>query len=384
MTRKKRGNGEGSISKWKDGWRGRITLGRDPETGKLKTKAFYGKTRKDVSDKMAEALAQLHEGNYTEPNKKTVGEYLDEWLSTIKPSVKLTTWESYAIQVRKHIKPAIGHLKLQQLQTRHIQKLINNKIQEGHLTVRSIKYIHVVLNNALEQAIKEQLIKFNPAVAAKLPKQEKKEVEALTIEQVKAFLAKAKETRHYTAYLVELATGLRRGELLALRWKNIDLEAGNLQIKENLVVVKGGAIFQEPKTKSSKRDINLPPHINAELKKHKKVQAEERLRLGDQYKNNDLVFCRKDGDPLHPRSFSEHFEKLVRKLQAEGFPKISFHGLRHTFATLALQVGVEAKTLQDILGHSTINITLDFYSHTTQIMREEATNKISGIVKNYL
>lgn len=385
MTRRKRANGEGSIYKRKDGrWCGRITIGKNPDTGKPDIKTFYGKTRKEVDSKLSEVKAKLQEGTYTEPSKQDTGEYLDQWLNTIKASVRITTFESYETQIRKHIKPAIGHIKLQQLQTRHIQNLINDKMDGGNLSTRSIKYIHVVLNNALQQAIKEQLIKFNPAVAVKLPKQEKKEVEALTVEQVKAFMEMARQTRHYTAYLVELSTGLRRGELLALKWKNIDLEEGTLQVKENLVITKNGAVFQEPKTKTSKRVINLPPHVVTELRKHKKAQAEERLRLGGQYEDNDLVFCRKDGKPLYPRSFSEHFEKLVRKLQEEGFPKITFHGLRHTFATLALQAGVEAKTLQDILGHSTIGITLDIYSHTTKTMREEATKKISGIMENCL
>ena len=148
-----------------------------------------------------------------------------------------------------------------------------------------------------------------------------------------------KETRHYPAYLLELTTGLSRGELLALRWENTDLEPGTILVKENLVKTKEGLIFQEPKTKTSKRVINLPSHVVAELKKHKKAQAEDRLRLGEEYENNDLVVCREDGKPLNPRNFSKHFEKLESKLQAEGFPQITFHGLRHTFATLALQSG---------------------------------------------
>lgn len=178
----KRGNGEGSITKRANGlWMGRITVGRDSETGKLQSKALYGKTRKEVSDKMTEALAKVNTGT---SSKQTTGEYLDDWLRTIKNSVKPTTWEGYETQVRVHIKPAIGYVKLQQLLTKHIQNLINAKIQENKLSARSIKYIHVVVNNALEQAIKEQLIMFNPAKAVRLPKQENKEVEALTVEQV--------------------------------------------------------------------------------------------------------------------------------------------------------------------------------------------------------
>lgn len=384
---KKRGNGEGSITKRKDGrWMGAATVGFDVDKGKPQRKYYYGKTRAEVMEKMNEALAKTKNGTYTEPSKILMAEWLDTWLNEyMEPSLRPTTWESYKTQIEKHIKPALGHIRLSQLQTSHLQKLYNDKIKGGRadgkpggLSPRSVKYIHTVIHSALNQAKLEYMITINPADAVKLPKQNKKEMATLETEGIKTLLREAMNSKHYITYLLALATGLRRGELLGLRWKDTDLARGTVTVNQGLVRVKGkGLIFQEPKTGLSNRTINIPQNVANELKAHKKRQAEEKLFMGSAYKDNGLVFAREDGEPIDPRGLTRHFERLLNRA---GLPKICFHDLRHTFATMSLQEGVAVRTIQETLGHHDAGFTMSAYAHVTDKMKQEATDKIGNLL----
>ncbi len=391
---KRRGNGEGSITKRKsDGrWQGYVTVGYDVETGKPKKKYFYGKTRKEVQEQVNEALGKVRTGTYREPSKLTMAEWLTTWLNDyMKPSLRPTTWENYEIQVMRHILPALGHLRLSQLQTSNLQKLYNDKLsnggrldgKEGGLSPRSVRYIHTLIHAALEQAKKEGMITINVADAVKLPHDQKKEIQCLDTEGVKKFLTAARDTKHFPAYFLALNTGLRRGELLGLRWKDVDLKAGSITVNQGLVRTKQGLVFQEPKTKLSNRTIGVSPQVVIALKDHKKRQNEERLAAGTAYnKEHDLVFCNELGGPICPRGFTRHFERLLKKSGLEG--KVTFHGLRHTFATLSLQEGAAARTVQEALGHHKAAFTLDVYSSVTDKMKKEATDKIGNLLASCL
>lgn len=387
--RGRRGNNEGSITQRKDGrWQGSVKIGMNPETGAPKRAYFYGKTRKEVQEKIQEALGKVKEGTFAEPSKLTFGEWLDTWLNDyMKMSLRPTTWASYETQAKKHIKPALGHIKLQNLTTDHLQKLYNEKLEggradkkKGGLSPRSVRYIHQVIHGALEQAVRGKKISINPANAVVLPKINKKEIQSLDTKGTKAFLQEAKKTRHYTAYLTLLVTGIRRGELLALRWKDVDLEEGTITINRNLVRTKEGLIFQEPKTELSRRTINIKEDIIKELKTNKAKQAEMKLKLGKAYQDNNLVFCNEDGKSMDPRSFAKHFERMIERLQKKGFSRITLHGLRHTFATLSIQEGVDLRTIQETLGHYDPSFTMRTYSHVTNKMRREASSKIGNLI----
>ena len=246
LTRK-RGNGEGSITKRKDGlWMASVTVNYNSETGKVKRNYFYGKSRKEVQEKLTEALHNIKSGTFVEPNKTTVAQWLDTWLYEYKkPIVRQTTFESYEVMVRVHLKPLIGHLKLKDLRPDNLQRLYNQKLNRGRadgrggLSPRTVRYIHTVLNEALEQAVKNSLLIRNVCTAVSPPPEKaKNNINPLNIEQVNILLKEIKSNRLYTAILLDIGTGLRRGELLALRWQDVDLKNNLLTVKQSLVRVK--------------------------------------------------------------------------------------------------------------------------------------------------
>ena len=388
---KRRGDGEGSITKRKDGkWQGSVLTGYNPETGKPVRKYFYGRTRKEVQEKINEVAPKVVAGTYREPTKMTVAEWFTTWLNDyMKPSLRPTTWESHKYQVDGHIIPALGHLRLAQLQTAHIQRLYNDRLQGGRLdgkpgglSPKSVRYIHTVIHSCLEQARKESMITINPAGAVRLPKLEKPEIKYLGTAEAAIFLAMARESKHFAAFYLALSTGMRRGELLALRWKDIDFEAEQLTVNQGLVRISGkGLVFQEPKTALSNRVISLAPAVAQVLKEHREQQTDGRIMAGAAYNSElDLVFSNELGEPICPRAFTRVFERLVKKAGLN----VTFHGLRHTFATLALQEGVDVKTIQETLGHHSAAFTMDVYSNVTAKMRREAADRVSNLLASLI
>lgn len=387
--KRNRGSGEGCISRRKDGsWCAVVTTGRNPETGKLKRQFFYGKTRQEVAEKLNKALNDLRQGTFVEPSKLTVGEWLDTWLVEYKkPELRPTTYDSYEVMVRVHLKPAIGGLKLKDLRPEHLQHLYNEKAKSG-LSATTVRYIHAVIHQALKQAVRNQLVVRNVAEATTLPRQQKKEIHPLTLEQVKQLFAAVEQDRLFPAIYLELSTGLRRGELLGLRWQDVDLKAGTLTVKQGLVRIrnheahgderKTRLIFQEPKTASSRRTIPLPEDALAELRRWKARQNQEKLMLGPAYQDNGLMFCQEDGKPIDPRNFTRHFDVMLKRA---GIPHIRFHDARHTFATILLELGEHPKVVQEILGHSKIAVTLDTYSHVSLDLTRQAAAKLNQVLK---
>lgn len=384
---RKRGHGEGSIYQLPNGnWRAQVTIGRDAATGRLIRKSITGKTRQEVSRKMTDLLSKVQAGNYIEPSSMTVEQWFGDWLEGRRPHIEEKTYKGHELMIRRHIVPTFGKVRLADLRTRDVQKLINQKMESG-LSVRTVKYIYTTLNQGFKQAIRERIVTFNPMEAVELPKLRRKEMEILTPQEMASFLEAAKESKHYAAFVLELATGLRRGELLALRWGNIDFKKGTLAVKEQLVRADDGLIFKSYlKTQKSRRTINLPESVLAVLKAHKKQQsihqAKLKLKLGNDafkeyYQDNDLLFCAEDGKPIDPDSFGRHFKALLKKA---GVKQIRFHDLRHSFATMALEAGIPVKTVQEMLGHTTSAMVMEVYSHVTPAMQKEAAKKIGQVL----
>lgn len=380
IKKRKRGKGEGSIIKRKDGrWSAYQTIGYI-ESGSPKRKYFYGKTRQEVVEKLQNYQLKNLSGNSKEPGKMTFGEWLDQWVEKyVVFSVKSSTLERYEQLIRNHLKPDLGKIKLQKLQTTHLQELYLKKLEV--LSPRTIQYIHTTASAALKQAVLEGLIMKNPANAAKLPKVPRRGKETYSKEDLESFLKEAKrKTRYYVAFFLAVSTGLRRGEILGLKWEDIDLKKRKLTVKRTLQRTSKGIFFDEPKSKLSNRTLVLPNSIIEELKKHRKKQLEEQVKYKPIYENNGLVFCTEQGRPVHPRNFSRTFEKIAEKLNKEGKPLLTLHGLRHTYATLAIEAGVPVKTVQENLGHHSAAFTLSIYAHATDKAREEGAEKIDEIL----
>ncbi|WP_434075967.1 site-specific integrase [Moorella naiadis (nom. illeg.)] len=242
-----------------------------------------------------------------------------------------------------------------------------------------MRYIHVVLHEALSQARESGLILQNPVEAAKPPRHPKKKVQPLNPEQVKRLLETAKGDTLYPAFLLALGTGLRRGEILGLRWQDLDLQKGTLQVRQSLIRTREGFKFEEPKTEKSRRQIPLPPSVVAALKRHKAWVNQNKLIFGSDYEDHDLVFPVENGRPRDPKGFADHFNRLLDKA---GLPHIRLHDLRHTHATLLLLEGVHPKVVQERLGHSTVSITLDIYSHILPGLQEKAAERIDGLLRS--
>ncbi len=381
MPRKKagrRGNNEGSIRQRKDGtWEARLTIGYNDE-GKAIRKSFYGKEREDVARQLTKELNNLNMGTYFEPSKVTLEEWLEAWLEGRRAHIAENTWSAYETMIRVHIAPNMGTVKLKGLKTRPIQNLLNKKY-EGGLSARTVKYLYQTINAALRQAVKEQMIPFNPAEFCELPKAEQKEMRVLSVEEIGKFFEVAKESPHYTAFYLDLASGLRRGELLGLRWQDIDFNKGTISVWQQLVKskTKPRLVFKETKTPKSKRTIKLDPGTMGLLKFHQKRQEHMKDFLGPDYQDGSLVFCTEDGRPLDPDNFRRHLNVL---LERAGVPKAGIHTLRHSYATLALEAGVSIKTVQENLGHASIAMTGDIYSHVTARMKEESASKVGSVL----
>lgn len=384
---KRRGNGEGSIYKRPDGsWAGQVSIGYDPATGKPKRKSFYGKTRKEVADKIAQATQEVRNGTYVEPAQTTFGDWLDRWLAGYKKGqLRPSTYQSYEMLINVHIKPALGKIPMAKLQANMLQSFYNEKLAsgradgKGNLSTRVVRHLHVVIHQALRQAVKEGLLPRNVADATSPPTVKTKQMHPLTEEELLTFFEVAKEDRLFPAYVLAATTGLRRGELLGLCWDAVDLEHGVITVKRQLLALKDGLSLEETtKSKSGRRSIPLTDDATRELKTWRKQQLQERLLLGEAYQDNTLVFCHEDGTPIDPRGFTKHFQRWLEKA---GLPKVRLHDLRHTHASLLLARGVHPKVVQERLGHSSITMTLDLYSHLTPGLQEAAAATLNGLLK---
>jgi integrase len=365
---RKRGNGEGTIHRRKDGgWCAQYTV-YTAEGRKRKT--IYGKTRVEVAAKLAKALSDREGGLAFDAKNLVLGEYLDLWLEdSVRDTVRATTFERYEQIARLHICPELGPLKLKAVTPAHIRGLYRNKLSSGS-SPRTVQYIHVTLHKALKQAVLDGLIPQNAAEAVKPPQVRREEMRPLTPEQVKVLLEAARGDRLEALYLLAVTTGLRQGELLGLKWEDVDLEASKLQVCRTLATAKGGPALTAPKTSKSRRSVSLTRSSVDALKSHLKRQLEEINRAGSLWQENGLIFASEEGQPLKRRNVTNCKFRSLRK--RAGLAAIRFHDLRHTCATLLLGRNVNPKIVSEMLGHASIAITLDTYSHVLPNMQNEA------------
>jgi integrase len=372
-TTKRRGHGEGSICQRKDGlWVARITLPRG------KRKPFYGKTRREAADKLKEAQKALDEGLSLDGDKQTVAQFLEKWLAaSVKPSVKVRTYENYESIVRVRVVPHLGRKQLSKLTSLDVQALYST-LSESGLSNRSVQHTHRVLHLALKQAVKWNMILRNPCDGATAPRPARTEMKVLTPEQARTFLHQTAEHPCHALYVLAITTGMRAGELLGLKWEDIDLEAGKLTIRRALQQQNSsGLVFVTPKTKGSRRTIYLGQLAIAALRIHRDRQTFQRRKAGDAWKELDLVFPTHLGGPMDP-SWSR--QVFYAALKAAGIPRVRFHDLRHTAATLALKQGMHPKVVSDMLGHGTVGLTLDTYSHLLPGMHQEVATAMDAIL----
>ncbi len=368
---KKRGQNEGTIYKRNDGtWAAQVSI-----QGRRLTK--YTKTQSEARTWLRTTLNQVDNGITFLGAQMELGKYLEQWLVTVKTSVRPKTYEQYKQIVTGYIIPILGRIKLKDVRPDHIQSLYNNKLKSG-TSNRTVRMIHSVLHVSLAQALKMALIGRNPADAVTRPKLVKKEMKTLTDTQVQTLLLAARGTRYEALYLLAVTTGIRQGELLGLRWSDLDWVTRHLSVQRQLQRLSGqGMVFGEPKSASGRRVIALGSATIEKLREHYKHQQLERLAAGERWIENDLIFPTIIGTPIEGSNLIRTFKSLLR---AYNLPNIRFHDLRHTAATLMLQQGIHPKVVQERLGHSQISMTLDTYSHVLPNMQEEAAQKIDELI----
>lgn len=373
---RKRGQNEGSIYKRTDGrWVAVANLGY--RNGKRWRKAFYGKTRKEVQERLTSALSALQGGVAPIPEKQTVQQFLDDWLKdSVKQTVRPRTFIRYGEHVRLHINPTLGHIKLSKLTPQRVQSLLNELLKNG-LAPSTVVYTHAVLRRALRQALRWNYVSRNSASLVDAPRVEEKEVDPLNPDQARVFLNSIKGDRLEALYSVALAVGLRKGEALGLRWDDIDLDEGTLRVRWSLQRIDGKLVLVEPKSKQSRRSISLPQTAVAALKRHRVGQLQERLLAGSRWQENGFVFPSTIGTPMDTRNLTRHFNKALRNA---GLPTKRFHDLRHTCASLLLAQSVHPRVVMEILGHSQISLTMDTYSHVIPELQKEAAAQMDALL----
>lgn len=370
---KRRGHGEGSIHLRPDGrWCAIVDLGRDTK-GKRRRKYVYGKTRKEVADQLKALHNDQADGINITTDRQTVKAFLARWLNeVVVHRNKLRTWEGYQRVVELYLNPYLGRVLLTKLGPEHVQKMINTLVTR-ELAPNTIRNIRAVLRRALNQALRWRLVTFNAASLAEIPRIEQEEMSALDEQQARTLLRTLKGDRLEVLYRVGLSLGLRRGEILGLRWIDVNFQRATLSVARTLQRTKTkGLIFSTPKTKGSIRTIPLPRVLLAALKLHKQRQDQEGVE-----NPHGLVFITTKGTPLDPDDVTHRFKAFAK---AAGLPSdIHFHSLRHSCATLLLAQGVPMHIVKDILGHSQISTTMR-YAHPTEQSMRDATAEMDRLL----
>jgi integrase len=376
---KRRGNREGSIFQRRDGrWCALLDLGRG-EDGKRKRLTLYGTSRRDVQELLVARAHDRQCGMLPQPTRETVGENAERWLhDTVQHSVRPATAVSYGLVMRKHVIAELGPLPLQKLTPGHLRQLYAKKLQAG-LSGASVQRIHAITRRWLGQAMKDGLVPRNVAAVVERPRAARKAMRVLTPSETAKLLQEAAQDRLAALYVLAVTSGMRQGELLGLAWGHVNLKAGQVQVCQQLQYIHGEPQLLEPKTAAGRRLIELPALAVRALSEHRVRQLKERLAVGDLWQDQwGLVFTGDLGRPLTASVLLKR--SFVPLLERAELPRIRFHDLRHTAATLLLAAGEHPKVVQERLGHSSIALTLDTYSHVLPSMQKAAAAKIDAIL----
>ncbi|MBA7615552.1 putative prophage phiRv2 integrase [subsurface metagenome] len=372
----------------KGSWSIVIDVGRDAETGKRCQHWHTVKgTKRDAEKRLTELLHSLNRGSYVKPTRLTVAEYLEQWLDGyVATNTAPRTRERYEEIVRLHLIPALGSLLLLALHPQHIQKYYATALESGRrdgkggLSARTVHKHHRVLYEALKHGVRQGIIVRNVAEAVDPPRPQSKEISMVGPGHVRLLLDAAKPTPYYVAFFTAVYTGLRRGELLGLRWCDIDLDLATLSVIQALQQLRGGQyIFREPKSRRGRRQIALSPSLAILFREHRTKQENDRRLLCRPLVPTDLVFSHPDGRPLRPTSVTRAFRAIAHSLGLEG---VRLHDLRHAHATLMLQQGIHPKIVSERLGHSSVAITLDIYSHVLPGLQEAAARRFEEVLQD--
>jgi integrase len=366
------------IKRYKDSYSIVLNLGIDPSTGKRKQQWVSVKgTKKEAEKRLSELLHQLDNGIIMKPSKTTVKEFLERWLKDYQPNLSPRGYERYQGIIVGHLIPKLGNIALTQLKPEHLQKHYT-MIQSAGLSPRTVRYHHAVIHVALKTAVRWGLLARNPADAVTVPRVRRNEMQTWSEYEVEQFLNEAKVSPYYALFYTALFTGMRRSELLGLKWEDIDLLLGQIYVSRGLHQLKDGTyIFTEPKSAKSRRMIALPPSAILLLKEHYEKQALDRIMMDKPLHESDLVFGTPEGKPLRPNTVTRAWESLAGHA---GLKVIRLHDARHTHASIMLKQGIHPKIVQERLGHSSIQMTLDTYSHVTPGLQEAAAARFDEVL----
>lgn len=339
-----------------------VYLGRDATTKKAKYQWFSGhRTRKEAETHLTDLLKTLHGGGWMPDSAITVSAFLAEWLDKYaKGAVAPTTARCYGYYIDAHIVPHLGHLKLKALTPIILQTYLAGRLAAG-LSPTTVRSHYNLLKQALKHAVRWRYLSVNPADHVDAPKRARRELTMFSLDQVSAFLDAAKASRYPLLFQMAVLTGMRQGELLGLRWKDVNPKAGVLTVNQTFYRLGSTVIFKPPKTAASRRRIELPPDLIDALAAHRRDQAIDRSAWGEAYEDEDLVFAQENGRPLHAHDVT--LKDLRGVLDAAELPRIRFHDLRHLHASLLFALDTHPKTVQARLGHTSIGITMDLYTH---------------------
>ncbi len=366
----KRAAGEGSVFKRGNRWVAQVGSGKERETK-------YFSTQREANEWRQKKNEQRRQGLNVLGSKIALSKFLDDWLIVVKTSVRPNTLDQYSQIAQHHIKPSLGNILLRDLTPHQVQMLYTSKLEEG-TSPRTTRLIHSVLHAALNHALKLGLVIRNVSDAVTLPKVPRKEMKTLDDYQVRQLIQATESPQMEVLFWVAVTTGLRQGEILGLKWSDLDWQSKRLHIQRQVQRIKGkGLVFCEPKSASGRRMIVLGQSTIEKLREYKRDQETTRIHVGSKWKDNDLIFPSPYGEPLDSTIVVKAYK---RSLKAAGLPEIRFHDLRHTAATLMLQQGINPKIVQERLGHSDISLTLNTYSHVLPNMQEVAAEKMDELL----
>ena len=385
----KRAIGEGTIREKRKGlWEGRYTVGYDTD-GKRIRKSVYGKTQKEVVDKLSTITNDIRSGMFLPPEQITFGQWLDIWSEEYLEGVKESTATQYKYHIEFNIKPLLGSVQLQKLTAPMIQKMYKKRMTEPMkggkvLSPKSIKNLHGVIHKALDKAVQCRYLKFNPSDACELPRIPKKEMQVLSgkSNSLQLFLEEIKGKQFESLFFVDVFTGLREGEIVGLTWDNVDFDNGVIHVVKQLKrkAGKNNRYFFDTLKNGKTRIVAPAPVVFDVLRKVRKEQAENRLKYGTSYNNEmNLVFTNELGEHIGIENLWQCFK---RRVTAIGLPDMRFHDLRHTYATLSIQNGDDIKTVSESLGHATVAFTLDVYGHVTDTMRKASADRMQAFIES--